>query len=51
MKTKEEIKERIYDLKAELVRMRVYTFTTEEYMSYECIKNEIATLNWVLNKY
>jgi ribosomal protein L29 len=49
MKTKAEIKERIADLKAELSRMRGLTLTSEEYIDYECIKNEIATLNWVLN--
>ena len=49
MKTKTEIKERISDLKAELVRMREFTLTKEEYINYECIRNEIATLNWVLN--
>lgn len=49
MKTKAEIKKRIADLKAELIRMREFTLTSEEYINYECIKNEIATLNWVLN--
>ena len=51
MKTKAEIKERLADLKAEKTRILKsgYVLSEVDYVDLECLSNEIATLNWVLN--
>jgi hypothetical protein len=48
MKTEAEIKERIADLKAELRGFTSTRMTSEVYIDYECMRSEIAALNWVL---